>query len=246
MYSLSFNGTDLESYGLVVNSKNIPFTQETQLVQFQERAYAGKSKAIARTISLPVSVTATSWTTLKSQLDTIFGILNLREDAELILSPDTGRYFLARLDSIDGKIMSPTLWQGQLSFICQKPFAYAVTPFDTTYPVNADPKTIILTVAGSANTDPVYTLTAGANLTGVTIKLKNTTTNFELCWTGNMLNTDTLEIDCEFWIVELEAVASMSTVTGKFPYLVPGINSIQVTAFGVLGSLRVQYRARYI
>ena len=35
-------------------------------------------------------------------------------------------------------------------------------------------------------------------------------------------------------------------ISGEFPYLVPGDNNIQVTNFGILGTLKIVYRNRFI
>ncbi len=245
MYSLEFDGFDLSIYGLTVNGRDLPFTQNTDVVQLEERAYAGKAKPSARYISVPVSVEAVDVATLISRKDSISNILNTREDAELKFDAIPDRYWEARLEKMSGRMISPTLWQGVLDFVCQKPFAYSATLVDNTYAVNADPKTITFNVGGSANSYPIYTLTAGGALPLAIIEVENNTTGWALVWSGSMLLGQELEIDCEYWTVKLDAVDDMN-ITGRFPYLIPGSNSIQVTGFGALGSLRIRFRARYM
>jgi phage-related protein len=100
-------------------------------------------------------------------------------------------------------------------------------------------------VGGTAITLPVWTLTAGETLSDVTIKLENVTTGEELQWTGSLVDEDELEIDCKYWTVKKNGTADMN-ITGEFPRLAVGANSIKVTGLSTTGTLNITYRDAYL
>ena len=104
---------------------------------------------------------------------------------------------------------------------------------------------VIEAVGGTGLVNPVYTLVAGETLSAITLKVENVTTDEELQWTGSLVDTDEIEIDVENWIVKKNSVADMATVTGQFPRLTPGNNSIKVTAFSTTGTMNIKYRDTY-
>ena len=241
--SLSLDGVDLSVYGLIVNVSNLPVSQTTAITTLQDKGFAGRSSLITKTISLEASITGSALTNLLSNLENIKKILNNREVVKLILDVLNDRYWEVRFQSLEGKIISPTVWQGSLEFIAPNPLAYDTNLTENSYAVNADPKTIIETVGGTADTEPIYTLTAGEDLTNVAIKIEND--GKALTWTGSLLNGQKLEVDVEHWVVKKEGTADM-VISGEFPHLVPGDNNIQVTNFGILGTLKIVYRNRFI
>jgi phage-related protein len=93
---------------------------------------------------------------------------------------------------------------------------------------------------------PVYVLTAGEVLGAITVKLENVSTDEELQWTGTLTTADELTIDVPNWIVYKNGTASMSGVTGQFPRLQPGANSIKVTAMAVTGLMDITYRNTFL
>ena len=241
--SLSLDGVDLSVYGLIVNVSNLPVSQTTVITILQDKGFAGRSSLIPKTISLETSITGSALTNLLSNLDSIEKILNNREVVKLMLDVLNDRYWEVRFQSLEGKIISPTVWQGSLEFIAPNPLAYDTNLTENSYAVNADPKTIIEAVGGTADTEPIYTLTAGEDLTDVAIKIENG--GKALTWTGSLLNGQKLEVDVEHWVVKKEGTADM-VISGEFPHLVPGDNNIQVTNFGILGTLKIAYRNRFI
>jgi len=250
-YSLEFNSVDLADYGLVVLNEGLPVNFEASSVQLENRGYSWNSVKVPRIITLDVAVVAASLTTLKSYLDSIKENLNYYNAQELKLDIFSGRYWNAKFQSFTGRIISPTYYSGQLVFKADDPAAFSTTE-TTSGPTNvdADPKSIYITPGGSASIRPVYTLTAGAQITTATIKMKNDNTSEEIEWGGGsetIDNGEVLTIDCENWIVNLEGTADMDTVDGQFPVLVPNTtNEIIVTGFGAAGTLTTVYRDRYI
>lgn len=243
--SFSFNGTDLSAYGLIVTSKSLPVNKLSTYTQLIDRSYGYDSIVPPKTISLNVSVTGASKAILEGYLDSIGLVLNETTDKQLILDSMTDRYWMARPDSMAGNFRSPTLWEGTADFTCHDPFAYDITEDDDDYNIDADPKTLFITGGGTAIIYPVYTLTSGAIINPATIKTENTYTLQDLTWTGVLGVADELEIDTEHWTVKLNNVEDMD-ISGQFPLLLPSSNAIKVTGFGVLGSLNITYRKRYV
>jgi len=244
--SLSFGGTALSTYGLAVTSHGLAVAQDATAIRIQDKAFAWRSSLAPEIISLGVDVKAGSLATLKSYLDSIKTILNTREDAQLILDMFSDRYWLARFESLNGNLNGRVGWSGNLIFIAHDPLAYSTSETDHSHNIDADPDTVVETAGGTANAEPVYTLTAGEALGAVEITLENLTTGLSLTWSGTLADADKLIIDVANWLVTLNDTPDMSTVTGRFPYLKPGANSIKVTNFSDSGTLDIVYRARYL
>jgi len=253
---MTFNGTDLGDYGLIVTAHDVPFPQQADPTQLQDMARASESYRLPKDINLEVAVLArppfpplpmTPQEALKIQLDSIRRVLNQRSDCQLIFDRWSDRYWLARFVYLGGEF-TPTAYTGSLSLVANDPAAYGVIQRTESFNVDADPKTLSVVVAfGNDYIYPVWTLTAGENLVGATIQIENTDTSEELVWTGDIANTEVLDIDVANWLVELEGAASMGGVSGKFPRLLPSqLNSITVTGFGSLGTLDVAYRERFL
>jgi len=247
--SLNFAGTDLRDYGLITTSYDLPVTQDAQSIRLQNKAYAWRSSLTPKLMSFGIIVTAATNALLITVLDNIKTKLNTREDAALILDILSTRYWNVRFDSLTGGFISPVAWKGSLSFTALDPLAYSTSETSTgPHTINETPETIIETAGGTANARPVYTLTAGEALNGIAVELSNTTTGITLTWEGDLADTDVLTIDCANWLVSKNDTPSMATVSGQFPYLVPGSNTLTVTDFynAVGGTLGIVYRARYL
>lgn len=245
--SLSFAGTDLSTYGLVVTSHDLPIVQDAIVQRIENKAYAWRSSLTPKAISLGTTITAASRAALITAIDNINSFLNTREDAALILDILSTRYWNARFESFRGSFISQVAWRGNLVFMALDPLAYSTTETSSNHPLtDADPQTVVETPGGTANTNPVYTLTAGEALGAIEVTLENLTTGLALVWSGTIANTDELEIDVANKLVSLNDTPSMSTVTGRFPYLLPTANSIKVTNWSNTGEIDIVYRARYL
>lgn len=246
--SIEFNSVDLSTYNLVVNSaKTNRQAQDLNFVRLHDRAYAFPSGKQPKIISLEVSVTGTSRSNLDSNLDDIK--LALVTEVSKVLKRDalSGRYWNALLQLLEGNYYSATLWRGLIIFHCADPLAYANTQTSSDHDIDADPDTVIETPGGTSYIEPVYTLTAGEDLTDITLKVENIDTGEELIWEGSLDDTKELEINLPLWIVKKEGVADMDDVSGQFPRLKPAQdNHIKVTDFGSLGALNITYRDTYL
>jgi predicted phage tail component-like protein len=245
MSSLTFNEVDLSTYGLIVKEADVPLFTEADAIQLYDKSYACDSKIPPKLISLPVVVAGTSVADLASKIDSIKTALNSLQDKQLILSAFSDRYWNARCERLSG-VSRANVFQGTLDFICHDPHAYSVDEVVSNFNINADPKTIIETVEGSAMAEPVYKLTAGENLSDVTIILEHLDTEEEISWTGDLDNGHYIEIDVARWLLTKDGDADMATVEGIWPRLIVGENNIRITGFGSLGTLTITYRKRYL
>jgi len=222
----------------------IPFSQEASSVQLLDKSIADDSLKPPLIITLEVAVTGTSGADLDGKLDSIRKALNEYGDRELALDYLSDRYWMARFNRFTGDYLSPDVFKGTLEFICYDPLGYGNSDISHEYTIDENPEGIVEDTGGTGIIRPVYTLTAGAILTGVTIILVNTNTKEQIEWTGSMAEGEELVIDTDRWIVELEGVASMGTVEGQFPTLVPDTsNLILVSEFS--GTLTITYKNRY-
>ncbi len=246
MVSFTYNSIDLADYHLSVISSNFfSFKQTHSLTQLRDLAIIGDYKRDALGLILNVIIQGTNAADVISNLDNVKKTLVGEEEKALILDSINTRYWNARLESLNGTFVANNSWQGNITFICPDPAAYSTTETSSNHTINADPKTITETVGGTAISNPVWTLTAGELLTSVTIKLENITTDEELQWTGTIASGKALVIDSEYWTVKNDGTSAM-TITGEFPRLKPGANSIKITGFSTTGTLNVKYRNRYL
>lgn len=247
--SISFNDTDLSTYGLIVTSSNANILKQlVSFIQLKDRGYRAGVKRPPRPISLDIAVIGTSRANLDSNLDNIKRIITTETDSKLILDILSNRYYMACLRDFDGEYRSPTLFKGSMDFICVDPLGYSTTLTESNHSIDADPDTVTETTTGTGMVNPVYVLTAREDLGAVTIKLENVTTDEELQWTGTLNTDDYLTVDVPNWIVRKDGTVSMSTVTGQFPRLQPGANSLKVTALysSVEGDLDITYRNTWL
>ena len=246
--SFTFDSTDLSTYNLIVTSSaGNMLRQLASFVQLKDRGYSAGIERPPKPVSLDIKVTGINRANLDSNLDNIKMILGAEIDSQLILDIISTRYYMARLTDFDGRYKSAFMFEGSIDFICVDPVGYSTTLTESNHPlITTDPKTVVETTTGTGMINPVYTLTAGAVLGAITVKLENTTTDEELQWTGTLTTNDELEIDVANWTVKKNDVASMSGVTGQFPRLQPGANSIKVTAMAVTGVMDIVYRNTYL
>jgi phage-related protein len=242
--SFSFNGIDMLAYGVIVTSHNIPdCNKEIPTVQLKDRAYSGEAKRGVKRLRLTCSIDGSDVSDVRDKLDDVIRLIDVG-NCRLVVD-GTGRYFNAEFEDRSSGNCFPTYWQGTLTFLCPDPLAYSTTETSSDFNIDADPDTVSETVGGTAIVKPVWTLTAGEDLTDVTIKLENQTTGEELQWTGSLVDEDELEIDSANWTVKKNGTSAM-TITGEFPRLIAGSNTIKVTGLSTTGTLNITYRDAYL
>lgn len=241
--SINFNGTPMGTYKLIITTPGFNVLRQlVSRVQLQDRGYAFRPMREPRRIIVECAVTGTNLANLDVNLDAIKKFLTLTEPAKLIFDSLPLRYYNAILESLDGEYRLATLFQGTLVFICPDPLGYKTAPTESPHHgiTGTETKTVITT--GTGYISPVYVLTAGVGSSSP-IKLENTITEEELLWTGTLVNEDVLTIDVANWTVKKGVDAAM-TITGQFPRLKPGTNSIKITNF--VGDLDITYRNTYL
>lgn len=249
---MKYDGTDLGDYGLtVLLSSPVPWVPPLKQgkLNVPHRAYAARTFLQPREIRLDCVVQAADRDTLESYLDSLTRLLLPTDDEKKIhLDFPDGRYWYGKLcDSVEWEAVSQTSAIGDLRFLCSDPRGYDDTQTSSDHSITTDPDTVVETPGGSCYIEPVWTLTAGEALTDVTILLENVTTDEEVQWTGTLSNGQVLVVNAVTMVVTKQGSASMSTVSGKFPRLAPGVmNSINVTGFGTTGTLNIAYRDTYL
>ncbi len=242
--SFSYNSVDMADYGLRLLTHQEPFAQETSVMQLVDRAYGLSSRRPAVEYSLDVKVHAADIATLKSYLDSIKEALNQRGDKQLTIDTFTDRYWLARFSGMTGSISTARIWAGTITFLTGDPHAYDNDETESgPHTVDEDPEEIIETPGGTEKTCAVFTLTCDDTLADTTVGIENLTTGQKIEWTGSLVADDVLEVDCVNKHIRLNGVDDMSTVSGPFPELWVGGNTLEVTGFS--GTVTITYRERY-
>jgi len=245
--SLIFNGANLAQYNLYVIKSNVPVDTEVAFQQLDYKSYGNDSIIIPKRLIFGVSVTAVTLAALKSNLDNVKRVLFSRIDGQLQYHPSLpDRYWNARFEGLTGELEGVLSWRGEALFTCLDPYAYSIQEYEVEDDVDEDPKIIIVNNEGAVETEPVYALTAGEDLAGITITLTNLTTTKALSWQGSLDSADILEVDAPHWHVTKNDISDISTISGQFPTLVAGYNHIQIEEFGVLGSVKITYRRRFV
>lgn len=250
-FSLSYNGIDLSTYGLILNSESdaLASALEFESIQLPDRSYASRPTLPPRSFNLPVIIKATSATQLTTYIDAIKRICGQLTEKPLTIDTLSGRFWEARFTGMNGGRIAPGAWEGNLNFVADDPLAYDNDETSSDFSIDADPKTITEVVGGTFRAKPIFTLAAGEDLTDITLLVKNVTLDEELQWEGSLSNGERLTIDVYYHIVKVEGTASMSGVTGNPGglILVAGqTNYITITGFGSLGSLNIKYRDTYL
>lgn len=253
MYSFHFNGIDLYDYGLVVTKHtfhNLDMRFERVQIPGWDGIYTPKSSLRPRLLTLEIAVVADDIDDLQTKLDNIKRTIITRETKQLIIQVQDGRYYNAKFEAFPAmEYKGGTLAIGEIDFICPDVYAYDVSETNVSDTINASPFEKDVTVGGTAFTWPTITLTSpGVIAQGVEIKVENVQTEDELIYTvpaGGLILNDVLLIDCEHWIVYLNGTASMAGVSGRFPYLAVGLNTMRFTNF-TGGGLLIDYRKRYL
>jgi len=249
---MKFDSVDLSDYGLTARIISpAPFMPpvKTSHVEIADKAYDFRAYLQPRTIDCEVLITGTAKANLISNLDAVSALLSpVNGLKELVLDFPDDRYYLAKVAAaIEYEIVTHKLARGSIQFICPDPLAYDNDAVSRDHDIDADHQTVTETTGGTAYIEPIYTLTAGEDLTDVTIKVECIETLEELQWIGSLTNGQELVIDVANWIVKKEGSASMATVSGQFPRLLPDqANHIKITNFSTTGSLTIGYRNRYL
>lgn len=251
-WSLKYNNIPLSDYGLYVSMSESSLTAllSSDIMQLQDGAYAPASRAPAKPLVFGIVVTATTSALLFSYLGDIKRICAQKTAGQLILGIQTDRYYTARFESFTGRRVSPLVFEGEIRFVADDPLAYSTS--ETTsgpHAITSGDVTFDIPVLGTAYVKPIYTLTSGDALTGITLLVENTDTDEEFSWTGNVGAIKDFVIDVGTMHATNDGASAMAAVTGQFPRLIPGTtNHIKVSDFfnALDGELNIVYRVAYL
>lgn len=246
MVSITFNGTDLSTFGLELQQITAPFTQEAKFAQLQDKAYLFEAVRPGKVIQLSCIIYADNLTDLLTKIDNINKVIAIKEPKPLILGHQTDRYWMAQFQQMTGPFTGIGAYEIELVFFAADPLAYAVdeTIYITT--LNTDPWIRTLNVRGTAEASPVYTLTVGSAPYGSKIQFSNQKTSQTLILNQAPSAGDKYVIDTVRWLVLKNGVPAMKVVEGQFPFAKPGSNTLSLSGAGAGATLKVQYHARFV
>lgn len=246
MVSITFNGTDLSTFGLELQQITAPFTQEAKFAQLQDKAYLFEAVRPGKVIQLSCIIYADNLTDLLTKIDNINKVIAIKEPKPLILGHQTDRYWMAQFQQMTGPFTGIGAYEIELVFFAADPLAYAVdeTVYITT--LNTDPWIRTLNVRGTAEASPIYTLTVGSAPYGSKIQFSNQKTSQTLILNQAPSAGDKYVIDTVRWLVLKNGVPAMKVVEGQFPFAKPGSNTLSLSGAGAGATLKVQYHARFV
>lgn len=246
MVSITFNGTDLSTFGLELQQITAPFTQEAKFAQLQDKAYLFEAVRPGKVIQLSCIIYADNLTDLLTKIDNINKVIAIKEPKPLILGHQTDRYWMAQFQQMTGPFTGIGAYEIELVFFAADPLAYAVdeTIYITT--LNTDPWIRTLNVRGTAEASPIYTLTVGSAPYGSKIQFSNQKTSQTLILNQAPSAGDKYVIDTVRWLVLKNGVPAMKVVEGQFPFAKPGSNTLSLSGAGAGATLKVQYHARFV
>jgi predicted phage tail component-like protein len=139
MVSITFNGTDLSTFGLELQQITAPITQEAKFAQLQDKAYLFEAVRPGKVIQLSCIIYADNLTDLLTKIDNINKVIAIKEPKPLILGHQTDRYWMAQFQQMTGPFTGIGAYEIELVFFAADPLAYAVdeTIYITT--LNTDP-----------------------------------------------------------------------------------------------------------
>jgi len=244
--SFTFNGTNLEQYGLEINRILSPFRFEPKYAQLADRAYGFRALRLGKNIRVTGYVYANNSEDLLTKLDAIQAVLNVPQVAALTFDHQPDRYWLAQFESFSGPFTGIGAYEVEINFYAPDPMAYAISETISTLPVNTDPWTGTLQVGGTAPAAPIYTLTVGSAPYGSKIQFSNQKTSQTLILNQAPSAGDKYVIDTVRWLVLKNGVPAMKVVEGQFPFAKPGSNTLSLSGAGAGATLKVQYYARFV
>ncbi|MDR3665304.1 MAG: phage tail family protein [Ignavibacteriaceae bacterium] len=232
MYSFNFMGSDsFINYGIVIEKRPIIPKPQRNIQYIDVPGRSGSLKvddATYKDIIIPIQCSFNGGTAVADQADLIKTWLDSGEGS-LILSNQLDKYYTAHVsDQVDISQEFRVFGKFLVNFRC-KPFKYAVvnTPI---FPANAG----TINNPGSVKSDPVIVIIGSGNITltinGITISL-----------TGI---SGSITIDSAIKDAYQGTTLQNNLMTGDFPILVPGNNTISWT--GSVSSVQITPNWRWL
>lgn len=270
--AFTFDGTDLSTYGLQVGHFASPVTGDPVVETTGSPAGGYRFEGSGygpNTVSLPCYVEGSSTSDLRSKLDSIAGLLDVRNHAKkLTLDAIANRYWTAICASRIPPDNGHELWAEFTLTFHLEGHAYASTATTGSETIATDPDTFQITSpAGNVEATCIHYVrnTTGGDVTG-TIQVNNLTRSEYIKWIGTLENGRWLRIGSEDSAGRFLFSFDKSTASGADPtvlsysnvksgiptdggdwvMLTEGVNNdIQISGLSS-GSYQYAYRARYL
>lgn len=263
LWSLGFNGVDFatSTYGMkvlkstyaVIPASIVPSIQ----IPYLPGAYPFDRHSAPRQITLNCCIISeTSTVDVLSKRNLILLALNEPEPKVLELGTDQGKYWMAQLEGA-----SQGAWRGSrclefsLSFLCADPHAYDNDLTSLDFTQASDPDTWSVTsgqAEGSQYSFPVVTMNPSGSPSNITVENDTTgeTIVYGQAFTSGANNRIRFDSARMIWETSTDSgstwTASMSTVTGTYPRIKPGVqNDFIFTGFSA-GDINISFRPRYL
>ena len=253
--SFNFNDIDFSSYGLIVKSTNKtllpPPRYEEIITPYEHGAIFSDTYYGPREISCDCVVIGSSNADLQTKLGQIESAITQFTDKTLILDSQPTRYYNARVANRINYTQSGTSTAFfSIDFVSKNPFAYSTTSSSDDNSIVSSHQTISVVSSGDTFSFPVILLTADDSIESPSFTHNDQETT--LTWAGTMEIGDILKIECaptDYKISQSLAASpedfsrSTNTITGFFPIIDSGTNSITIHNFS--GESNIAHTARF-
>lgn len=205
----------------------------------------------SKSISIDCLATGSSITTMRSNFDTVKEIVNsfrVKANSDLELRDlylYNDRLIKVHLNSSDPfNFAALTAKRFNLQFIAPEPFYQFVNKTRSKQTLSASPTSFTVTNNGNAFSRPYFTITnSTSNISSLVVE--NLTSGQSFAFTGTIVTAQSLEVDCDLFVVENNNVDAVSSFTGDLDMiLLPGDNLIKITGL-ISGTAKVDWFDRW-
>jgi predicted phage tail component-like protein len=249
MNGLTFNGKhSFIDMGLVMFSKNRPIFPEPKIItedipgmdgdyDYSSINPDGRVKYKSMTDEIEFSFAEKNMVNVRAKAHLIAAWLACGE-AQLIYDDDPNVYYLAMVvNKLDLENQIARLRKFTMQFK-RRPFAYAITEIIITQVVNAATD-IIVANPGTYNKPKIH---ISGTCTTLSVTIGSTTLN---C--SQALSNAVLDIDCQqMQAIKDSTINVNNKISGKYPELAPGNNSVHIGGTGLNCTVTVAFRPQYL
>ncbi|MEY8748941.1 distal tail protein Dit [Alkalicoccobacillus gibsonii] len=233
----SFKGKSAKDFGLVVREVETPLlpsaTHRTINVSNMHGAIDVGRKYEPREITVQIGIKGDSYESVRSQARTIAAWLNSDKLEKLVLEDEPDKYYMARI--VDDTDLKPLFRYEETSvtFIATNPFAISQKPKTVKLSKNNSKK---VTVAGTAETFPVFNILMDAASDNFTISVKNEkygTVHMKLF--DKFIKGEPVVVDCQSGTIRVDnRKANILSLDSDLATLVNGENTITCSGSGTV------------
>lgn len=186
---------------------------------------------------------------LWAALDSLRAACALGTSARLFFGRDD-RYYDAQVETFADSYTEGLLWGSvatvAIGFRAARPYALATAPDTINFPANGSPWTLDPSGDSNAGALPAWTLTIGTAGTGP-LTLSNQTTGEVCSLAGPFAAGDVILLNRDGYTVTLNGAPNFGLLSGRIPRLVPGTNTLSLTAGGTatVSAFSVTYTPRW-